>query len=137
MRQQSLNCFLQIPIIFSIAGKYVEHLDSLIQHECYNLAQNLWSFLSMITGVNANWRDIIFCECIVGLNTLVHNFIADAAELKNRAHEAREIYLKMICEMRLPLEVVSPASDINIWWTIYHLNVKGFRMKYLQARSSL
>lgn len=67
----------------------------------------------------------------------MHNFIAGAAEVKNRTHEMRKMYLKIIRETRLPLEVVSHASDINIWWTIYHLNVKGFRMKYLQARSSL
>lgn len=67
----------------------------------------------------------------------MHNFIAGAAEFKSRAHKVRKIYFKMICEIRLPLEVVSHDSDIIIWWTIHHLNVKDFRMKYLQARNSL
>lgn len=37
-------------------------------------------------------------ECIVGLNSLIHNFIAGAAELYNKAHEVRKIHFKMICE---------------------------------------
>lgn len=67
----------------------------------------------------------------------MHNFIAGAAEFKSRAHKVRKIYFKIICERRLPLEVVSHASDIIMWWTMNDLNVKDFRMKYLQARSSL
>lgn len=54
------------------------------------------------------------CEYIVDQNILLHNFIASAAEFKSRAHEMKKMFLKMICETRLPLEEVPHASDINI-----------------------